>query len=779
MKLALAMIVKGTAEEAKLLDRVLEQLKPSVDGIFITATYKDSPAETKPVLDVCIARGANMETFKWVDDFAAARNFNFKQVPKNFDYIMWSDADDMWRGFTKLRETIEKHPTVDAFGFWYLYDWDEFKRPIVVHKKTMVVRNDDSFYWEGALHEDLMAKRMVSSSLIEGIERLHLSTQDRYAANKIRNVNVAQTDIKRNADDPRSFWNLANSLYGVANYPEAEAAFNVFLHMSESDEEKYLAHVRLADVYRAMSQNEKSIKELQYAIGLEPLIPDAYLQLSYQYYQMGNYDKAEKYCLDGIQLKPLINRMIVYNPRDYDYNPMMLLAQIYYHKNRPDLMLPMLKGCLKIYPEDDKLKALVGEGEAALSSMEGALKEVNKLKAIRSNDKLAKEIAKLPLSIRSHPAVCALRNSRIIKKTSSGKELVIYCGETVHQWNPQQFKTEGVGGSEEAVIHLAREWVKLGWEVKVFNNCGHKRIVEDGVTYLPFWEWNYRDKVDVTVIWRRLKPLDAEINSKKIFVDLHDVIPPGEFTQKRLERIDGIFVKSKFHRSLFPLVPDKYFQIIPNGFESYLNAKIKRDPNLIINTSSPDRSMDVLPKLFEKVKAQVPAARLQWAYGWDIYKLSYQNDQKKLEWMAETQKAMDAAGIESVGRLPQHEVAKLYQKGAIFAYPTEFAEIDCISARKAQAAGCVPVTTNFGALDETVVYGIKIKSKKTSQDWNKPYQFHFGLEDEQAQQEWVDAVVRLLKDKTARMGYAQGGDNHMRQFTWPKIAQRWDAVLKP
>lgn len=774
MKLAFALIVKGTKEEAELLERLLDSTKDTFDGIFITGTYRNDISETKHVEKVCKKFNADFSTFQWIQDFAAARNFNFKQVPKAFDYIMWSDADDMWRGYTKIRETMEKHPSVDAFGFWYMYDWDEFKKPIVVHKKTMIVRNDGTFHWEGALHEDLMANRIVSSILVDGIERLHLSTPERHANNKIRNVEVAKAQVQKEPDDPRSMWNLANSFYGVAKYDEAERAFSDFLISSESDEEKYLAHVRLADVYRARQQMDKAIRELQYAIGLEPLIPDAYLQLSYLYFSMGNNDKAEKYCLDGIQLKPLINRMIVYNPRDYDYNPMMLLANIYYQKNRPELMLPILKNCLKIYPDDQKLKNLVEEGERELTAMNKALATIDKLKSIKSDKKLAEAIDALPTDIRSHPAVCMLRNTRIKKTKSSGKDLVIYCGETQHQWNPITFKTQGIGGSEEAVIHLAKEWAKLGWNVTVYNNCGHQRITEDGVTYAPFWEWNYRDKQDVTILWRRLKALDADINSTKIYADIHDVIPAGEFTEKRLEKLDGIFVKSQFHRSLFPNVPDEKFQVIPNGFETYADPKIKKDPMLVINTSSPDRSMDVLPELWKRVKEQVPQARLQWAYGWDIYKSSFANDQKKLAWMADTQKAMKDAGIEDLGRLPQHEVGKLYQKASYMAYPTEFAEIDCISVKKAQAVGCFPVTTDFGALNESVKFGAKIHSPKTGTTWNKPYQFHYGIEGQKEKDDWVFQMVTALSGGTV----SQSGLNEwVAAQAWSVIASQWNRIL--
>ena len=38
------------------------------------------------------------------------------------------------------------------------------------------------------------------------------------------------------------------------------------------------------------------------------------------------------------------------------------------------------------------------------------------------------------------------------------------------------------------------------------------------------------------------------------------------------------------------------------------NQDVKKDRYLLVNTSSPDRSMDVMPKLFKMVKEQVPGS---------------------------------------------------------------------------------------------------------------------------------------------------------------------------
>lgn len=777
MKIALCLIVKGTNEEALLLDRCLNSLAPYVDGIYITRTHKAGEKPNHAVGNVATTYKAHVSDFEWSNDFAAARNYNFSQVPKDYDFIMWSDADDVWRGMEKLRSTIEQHPHVDGFGFWYLYDWDEHKKPVVVHRKTMMIKNDGCATWVGKLHEDLEPNRAVDIALVEGIERLHLSNAKRIEDNKLRNLEIAKAAVKQNEDDPRSYWNLANSQFGVSDFEGARRTFQDFIESSHSNEEIYIARTRLANAYKSLGRREDCIRELQTAIGLMPSIPDAYLQLAAYYFDFDNMDKAEEYCLQGMVKRPQIMKMVVYNPRDYDYNPMLLLSKVYYQKHRPDLMLPLLKGCLKIYPNDKNLKEYVKEAEKDKKMLAKALTQVQKLQKIKDMGKLRVELDKLPEELRSHPHIVQLRNQNFVKEISTGRDLVIYCGNTMHQWNPELFKTQGMGGSEEAVIHMSRELAKLGWHVTVYNNCGHKLMVDmDGmVMYRPFWEFNYRDKQDVVILWRWAKPLDAEINAPKIFLDLHDVIPEGELTENRLKRVTKIFVKSKFHRSLFPHVPDNKFAIIPNGLEIYPDSKIKKDPCLIINTSSPDRSMDVMPTLFTEIKKRVPKARMQWAYGWDNFIATHQNDTKKMQWMQDTKKAIKESGIEDLGRITQAEVGKLYQKAAIFAYPTEFAEIDCISAKKAQAAGCEIVATDFGATKENLTAGAKlVHSTKTKDNWNRPYQFHFGLEGEQEQNKFVDLVVETLQgdrwSKTLEKEKSQ-------VFAWSKIAERWNKEL--
>ena len=76
----------------------------------------------------------------------------------------------------------------------------------------------------------------------------------------------------------------------------------------------------------------------------------------------------------------------------------------------------------------------------------------------------------------------------------------------------------GLGGSEEAVVNLSKYFVKLGYNVTVYNLVP-KQIEIDGVLYKPYYTWLPKNKVDLTILWRDPSHLDVKINSDKIILD--------------------------------------------------------------------------------------------------------------------------------------------------------------------------------------------------------------------------------------------------------------------
>lgn len=788
------MIVKGDKKESDVLYRCLQNVLPHVDMAFVTITHEKGKPRNKDVESVCnLFNDTEIQVvisdFEWIDDFAAARNFNFSQVPKEYTHILWCDADDSFRGLERIKSIIQKDSLkdkpADGFGMWYLYHFDQHKQADVVHKKTMILRNpieNKWVEWKGRLHEDLIPNIVPEITMIDkyfngGIDRMHLVDESENKEKVFRNVRISKSALDEDPKEPRNYLNYAASLIGAARYKEAAKTYQDFIERSGSEEEKYIARLRISEALQKTGDREGSLESAFIALGMRPQYPDGYFNLGQLMYRYGRLDEAEIYILMGLKIKPQYNSIVVYNPRDYDYNPMRMLMNVYLDKGRPDLGLPFMKACLEIYPNNNKLKdeyeALKIETER-LTQVVSHFEEWKKM----SDEEFKKAIEKLPVDLRSHPGVCSLYNQRFVKQTSTGKELVIYCYPTGFDFNPELFQKVGFGGSEEAVVNLSKELAEIGWDVTVYNRCGVEPKKYGKVWWKPFWMFNRADVVDVLVIWRSPAMLNHELGAKKVILDLHDVVPEQEFTAERLARVDKIMVKTKAHRSLFPDIPDKKFAIIPNGQDNSLfKGNIKKDPYLIINTSSPDRSMDVLPELFMEIKKYVPQAKMSWAYGWNNYDDFFRGDPLRMKWKDEVERQIKKAGIKSLGKIPQKDVAKLYEEATILAYPSEFFEIDCISVKKAQAAGCIPVSTDFAAFDESIQYGYKVHSKKNNKNWASQYQFGFGITDPKMKKEFVQYCVNILKSKEDPRRI-EAAKKWARNFDWDKIAKRWNQVLQ-
>jgi glycosyltransferase involved in cell wall biosynthesis len=101
-KLALSMIVKDDTE-AGVLERCLSSVARYVDGIYITTT---NTPNTK-IQELANRYKAQVSHFKWDNSFENARNFAFSQVPKEYEYLLWLDSDDVVINAQKIPKLLE------------------------------------------------------------------------------------------------------------------------------------------------------------------------------------------------------------------------------------------------------------------------------------------------------------------------------------------------------------------------------------------------------------------------------------------------------------------------------------------------------------------------------------------------------------------------------------------------------------------------------------------------------------------------------------------------
>lgn len=810
-KIALAMIVKGTDVESDVLYRCLttEGLHLKFDEIVIVITYKDNPKEGEKVKLVAEQAKAKIFFKKWNDDFAEMRNYSFSKVSKEMDFVIWLDADDIVKGAKYIKNIIQKaDDNIDGIILPYLYDFNEHNECTVKHNKIRIIRNNNSYEWKGKLHEDLIEKRKVINYFSKDIQICHLTNHKRIDIAIERNYRITKKDLEDNKSNARVLWNHANSSFMAGKFKESIETFFEFIQKSGSEEEIYLAWNRISNIFFITKDYERSIESALEALRIRPWYPDAYYSLAQSNFNARKFKHAKEFLTTGLTKTPPENQTIVWNPRDYDFNPLMLLAKTFYQLNQPHEALRILegtksnffrktkfhKGLIEMFPKNTELQKYANEIKRICEELDMVDKICKKIEKCNTKEKIKKLLNSVPDKLKSHPKLCYLRNIHFVKTESSGKDLDIYCFETAENWNPEIAKTTGMGGSEEAVLNMAPKLADLGWNVTVYNSCGHEAKKYGKVLWKPHWEFNYRNKTDIVISWRTPILYSHPVNAKKKYVWLHDTIPQNEFTQQRLQNINNILVLSKYHRKLYPDIPDNKFIITSNGINpkqfnnwkcpncknkdieignekyrcdkcGYRNGKeepfqiIKRDPYKLLYTAAQDRGLELVLKLFPKIKKEVPEATLDICYGWETWLSVYQEDLPKMEWRKKILEMQEQDGVKDFARITHEEVAKKYLKSSIYFYPTEFTEISCISLMKAQAGGAIPVTTNIAALSETVQFGKKIKC-------NDIYS------NEAAQNEIVDYVVDLLKNphKQERI--------RKEMIPWAKQNFNWDQVVK-
>lgn len=185
---------------------------------------------------------------------------------------------------------------------------------------------------------------------------------------------------------------------------------------------------------------------------------------------------------------------------------------------------------------------------------------------------------------------------------------------------------------------------------------------------------------------------------------------------------------------------------------------VKRNLKRVIYTSSYDRGLDILLDIWPDVLKEVSDAELHVFYGWQLFDKFRKDNPSSMSWKAKVVEGMKQKGVTEHGRLPQKDLVAEYKKSGIWAYPTYFGEINCISAIKAQAYGCEPVVVNYAALKETVQFGRKVDG---------------DIYDKETQVEFTKQLVDALKNPMSEEKRDEMSKWAIEKYSWENLAKSW------
>ena len=168
------------------------------------------------------------------------------------------------------------------------------------------------------------------------------------------------------------------------------------------------------------------------------------------------------------------------------------------------------------------------------------------------------------------------------------------------------------------------------------------------------------------------------------------------------------------------------------------------------------RGLECLLDMWPAIRKEVPDAMLDVYYGWESW-IALEGEDAFYTKMEQRFADLSGEGVTVHGRVSHRELAKAMRTIQVWAYPTQFPEIHCITALKAQEAGCYPVVTNVAALAETVQSGDKIRTQRI-------------YIDDYQKEKFVKKVVEALKEgKTG---------TPVPDCDWSDVAQSWDNAIE-
>jgi tetratricopeptide (TPR) repeat protein len=288
------MIVKN---EEELLPGCLESIRDWVDEIIIVDT-----GSTDRTVEIAKSYGAKVFHQPWEGNFSKHRNYSLEQA--SCDWIFVIDADE--RIYQEDVPLIKKVLNQDDYKIISINVFNvsgENEETVTFLPSIRFFKRELGLRYEGIVH-NLLQPPADEPVMRAGIRLKHFGyglSPEKMKAKIARSKALLEKQIAENPDNAFALFNYAQLLRGegIEKHPE-------------NAEKIIRAAGRALELTRPNVASERHIHIMTHH------------QLGWVYFVLGEYDKAEKYCLDVLRHKP-----------DY-LDALLLLGHIYLRQRRFD-----------------------------------------------------------------------------------------------------------------------------------------------------------------------------------------------------------------------------------------------------------------------------------------------------------------------------------------------------------------------------------------------------------------------------------------------------------
>lgn len=760
-----AIIAKNAA---KTIGACLDSIVPHVRQVVVCVDENTTDATAKiarkhgaqvftglqvSVPHECPAHGRVM-----VQHFADARDWSFSKLRRDVDWWMWIDSDDVVKGGEKLVEALGAL-SPDVAGVWLPYHYSQVGNggpTATLFDRERIVRATMPWKWQHRVHEVLVPADKPTESVnwvrTDDVAIYHQGEGHDTRGSAKRNILCLEIDLEENPRDTRALFYLGNQYFALNEW---EAAIHYYAQSVDCGNayQVWQTWLYLSMAYEKIGDVKASMESAYQAVDTAPYHPEPYYRLAALAMLTGDVQRCEFWTQFGDSL-PDAPFFAFKNPLDRTFNARVTLAQAYANDGRFSRAKQQLELAARVMPEPTVLRGIKDyeqiEKETALAdAFVQVMKETGRLPELPMDEKLWKfgrvRDVVVPHLLKARP------------NTQPG--IIFWCGRSIEPWAPPSLNATGIGGSETAVIHIARRFANDGWQVDVFNEPDKYEGEYDGVGYWGLNRFGGDDGGGVFVSWRNPDALGLADKSRVSVLWCHD-LNSGPGAAERMRGWDRILGVSQWHADYLSALygvdaahPDAY-GFVPNGIElDRFATPIKKIPFRCVYGSSQDRGLVELLQLWPMIVAAEPTAELHVAYGWENFdKWIAMGNQHLAQLKAQILPLLNQKGVVWRGRLPQDELAKLYQESYVWLYPTAFTEVSCITAMEAMAAGCVPVTSAVGALPETIgEAGLVIDGNPYTTAWKEF---------------WASCAKAALMSPEVRIPRMKAGIERAKGMTW-------------
>ena len=333
-----------------------------------------------------------------------------------------------------------------------------------------------------------------------------------------------------------------------------------------------------------------------------------------------------------------------------------------------------------------------------------------------------------------------------------------------------------VAGGETAMVKTAEGFARNGADTFVFY-YGPTTKYRD-VNYLNMNLWDEMASSvdhDLALTWEVPRVFSVATRAKKRWVAFQCNSSDVGIFDRIIDRY--IFVSQWHAASMLsrdPRMDSTKFKLCPNGIDPvrYQQEHGPVKPHQVIHSSSPDRGLHHLLRVWPEVRKKVPDAELICSYKMSPW-LKVVEEKLAVGWTLNTSdramevyqrlKELEGHGVTYVDGVGQWQLARMQLESGAMVYPCDPVaptEGFSISILEAHAAGIPVVTTDADALPE--LWG------ESTLMLRRPF----------SDAELTDAIVSVLTDENLRAALQTRGLAKAQEYNWTDIGDAFYQALK-